>query len=238
MKSAPIPPNEKERLALLREYQILDTPPEQAFDDVVHLASVICSTPIALVTLVDETRQWFKAKVGVAVQSTPREMAFCAHAILDAGPFVVPDARSDPRFADNPLVTGDPRIRFYAGAPLVTPRGIRLGTLCVIDRTPRVLSAAQMHALEALSRVVVTQLEFRRVASSLAEALERSRTLSGLLPICAYCKCIRDDRDYWREVEAYVRSRAPVEFTHGICPKCLAERFPATGKRKRPKKSK
>jgi GAF domain-containing protein len=139
---------------------------------------------------------------------------------------IVPDATSDPRFATNPLVTGSPNIRFYTGAPLVTTSGHSLGTLCVIDRVPRTLTPAQLEALEALGRLVVAQLELRRTSSDLAEALGRVRILSGLLPICGYCKRIRDDRDYWREVEAYVRSQAPVEFSQGICPRCMAERFP------------
>jgi GAF domain-containing protein len=226
MPSAPLPPNEQERLTLLREYAVLDTPPEQAFDDVVQLATLICGAPIALVTLVDETRQWFKARIGLEVSSTPRESAFCAHAILDEAPLIVTDACADTRFADNPLVTGSPHIRFYAGAPLITPRGGRLGTLCVIDQAPRDLGVDQVRALEALSRVVVEHLEFRRLAANLANALDRSRTLSGLLPICAYCKRIRDDHHYWREVEAYVRSHAPVQFSHGICPRCITEHFP------------
>ena len=171
MPAAPLPPDEAERLALLREYQILDTPPEQAFDDIVRLASLVCGTPIALVSLVDETRQWFKAAIGIAATSTPREDAFCAHAILDVRPLVVPDASADTRFQDNPLVTGDPHIRFYAGAPLVTPQGGRLGTLCVIDSSPGELTAEQTPALEALSRLVVEHLEFRRIAGALSRPM-------------------------------------------------------------------
>lgn len=226
MADAPLPLHEAERLAVLREFAILDSAPEQAYDDVVLLASTICAVPIALITFVDEERQWFKARVGLEAQSTPREHAFCAHALVHAEPLIVPDALMDARFADNPLVTGAPGIRFYAGSPLATPSGHNLGTLCVIDTVPRVLTSEQLGALQALSRVVVEQLALRRTSAGLAAALTRVRTLSGLLPICAYCKRVRDDRNYWLEVEAYIRAHAPVEFSHGVCPRCIVEHFP------------
>lgn len=130
---------EQERLAALRRYEILDTPPELDFDDLTGLAARVCATPIALLTLIDEERQWVKARVGLEITETPRDIAFCSYAIQQAGLFVVPDALADPRFANNPLVTEDPRIRFYAGSPLITPDGQALGTLCVIDRVPRQL---------------------------------------------------------------------------------------------------
>jgi len=193
------------------------------------LAGYVCGTPIALVSLVDEARQWFKARVGLSAQETPREHAFCAHAILRPGLMVVEDASHDDRFADNPLVTGDPHIRFYAGAPLVNPAGHALGTLCVIDREPHHLTASQEEALQALARVVMQQLELKRVSSELAQALSKVRTLSGLLPICSYCKGIRNDEGYWERVEAYLQAHTAAGFTHSICPDCVGKYFPELG---------
>jgi PAS domain S-box-containing protein len=156
-----MPENEGERLAALRDLGILDTPPEPAYDELSYLAANICQSPIALITLVDENRQWFKSRVGLAAGETPREVAFCAHAILQPDLLVVPDASADQRFANNPLVTSPPYIRFYAGAPLVTAEGHALGTLCVIDHKPRELTAEQARALRALSHQVVAQLRLR-----------------------------------------------------------------------------
>ncbi len=172
---APVPENEARRLQALRSYQILDTEPEAAFDDLTLLAALICETPIALISLVDEKRQWFKSKFGLTTEETSRDAAFCAHAILHADQVLeVKDALDDPRFADNPLVTSDPHVRFYAGDPLLNRDGHALGTLCVIDKKPRVLRAEQLAALGALSRRVVDQLEMRRQSRQLVEEV-RSR---------------------------------------------------------------
>jgi diguanylate cyclase (GGDEF)-like protein len=168
----PIPENEDQRMRILADYNILDSLPEQAYDDFAKLASAICGTPIALITLLDDQRQWFKANVGLGVSETPRSQAFCAHAIMDPGEVMtVEDATLDQRFAANPLVTGDPGIRFYAGAPLVAPTGEALGTLCVIDREPRNLNETQREALQILSREIIVQLELRRSIATLEQAV-------------------------------------------------------------------
>ena len=160
---AQLPDNESQRLAALAEYDILDSLPETAYDDITHLASELCGAPLAAVSLVDENRQWFKAAVGLDVTETPRDIAFCAHALFGPEVLVIPDARTDARFADNPLVTDNPKFRFYAGAPLVTPGGEVLGTLCVIDHVSRDLSEEQSRSLTALARQVMAQLELRRL---------------------------------------------------------------------------
>ena len=167
---SPKPANEKHRLATLRGYEILDTEPEAAFDDLTSLASYICQTPIALISLIDAERQWFKSKVGLSVTETSRDVAFCASAIFQSDVFIVPDASKDERFSENPLVVSEPKIRFYAGATLMTD-GHALGTLCVIDQVPRTLSPEQLDSLRALSRQVQAQLELRRNLKRLGQSL-------------------------------------------------------------------
>jgi GAF domain-containing protein len=234
------PANEQQRLATLRGYEILDTEPEAAFDDLTLLASYVCQTPVALISLIDADRQWFKSKVGVSVTETSRDIAFCASAILQAGVFIVPDASLDERFAENPLVVSDPKIRFYAGATLMTD-GKALGTLCVVDRIPRELSPEQLESLRALSRQVLAQLELRRnlirlekslaardraeaekehTLQELKAALANIRTLEGLLPICLSCKKIQDQIGNWQPFEYYLRAHSEAKVTHKICPDC------------------
>ena len=172
MMATPTPiKDDAARVAALQKYAILDTEPEQAFDDLALLASYICNTPIALISLIDEDRQWFKSKVGLSISETPREIAFCDTAIRQPGVFVVPDTLNDERFRDNPLVVSEPHIRFYAGAPLINEDGYALGTICVVDRTPRDFGPSQEAALQALSRLVLAQLELRRNLALLKEAL-------------------------------------------------------------------
>ena len=201
--------DESARIAALQRYQILDTEPERGFDDLTMLASLICGTPMALITLVDVDRQWFKSRVGLSITETARAVSFCTHAIQHRDLFIVPDARHDERFRENPFVVGDPEIRFYAGAPLVTPDGHALGTLCVFDKVARTLSREQLEALSALCRQAESQLELRRnlieLTATLAErdraqaeqaklikelqaAHDDVRRLSGLIPFCSTCQ--------------------------------------------------
>lgn len=161
MFTAPIPTDDEARLEVLRQYEILDTPSEQGYDDVTMLASYICETPYATITLVDRDRQWFKSEVGFGRSETARNGGFCASALSGPEPVIVEDALLDPRFRENPFVLGGPRIRFYAGAPLIAPGGHILGTVCVFDSRPRVLKPGQVEALEALARQVMARFELR-----------------------------------------------------------------------------
>jgi PAS domain S-box-containing protein len=172
-----LPESESLRLESLLAYEVLDTDAERQFDDLTELASRICSTPIALISLVDADRQWFKSKIGLEVDETPREWSFCAHAILDDKTLIVTNAMEDARFTDNPLVTDDPRIRFYAGAPLCTPTGYAIGSLCVIDTVPRNLTKEQRESLELLARQVVSQLELRHKVAALETSQQRIESL-------------------------------------------------------------
>ena len=161
MKIAPLPENEQERLLELKKYDILDTESDVVFDNMVQLASYICKTPIAAISLVDEDRQWFKAIFGLNAKETSRDVAFCAHTILEEDSLIIENALNDERFFDNPLVTGDPSIRFYAGVPLVTQRGMHLGTLCVIDTEFRQITQEQLSAIKTLAHSVMAHLELR-----------------------------------------------------------------------------
>ncbi|MEH3112303.1 sensor histidine kinase [Pedobacter terrae] len=166
--------NENQRLQALESYQIMDSLAEEDFDELTQMASQICGTPIALITLVDSSRQWFKSKLGIDVQQTPREHAFCAHTIIDpTGLMVVSNAKEDQRFAENPLVTGDPNIAFYAGVSLMTPEGMPLGSLCVIDTVPRTLDERQLWSLKVLGKQVIAQMEMRKKLLLLCETNRR-----------------------------------------------------------------
>jgi EAL domain-containing protein (putative c-di-GMP-specific phosphodiesterase class I) len=181
MNEVALSDKERTRLLALNSYDILDTPAEEVFDEFARLAASIVGTPVALVSLVDGNRQWFKAKVGLTATETPRDVAFCAHAIGSVDVFVIPDALKDERFVANPLVTDGPKIRFYAGAPLITSEGQALGTLCVIDYVPRELTLEQTSALQILSRHVMAQLELRRRLAEFTRGDEpRRRAITAL----------------------------------------------------------
>ena len=181
--TAPLPKNELLRLKALQEYAVMDSTAEQAYDDIVRLVAFICKTPIAFVSFIDSDRQWFKAKVGLEASQVPRETTFCTHAILKPSEvMVVPDALLDERFATHPGVTGDPGVRFYVGVPLVTPTGEALGTLCVVDFTPRQLEPEQIEILRILARQVIAQLELRRSIAVLESGIaEREQYVEQLV---------------------------------------------------------
>lgn len=208
-------PSESQRLNTLQLYNVLDTASEKGFDDLTLLASRICGTPISLVSFVDKDRQWFKSKQGLAVSETPREQAFCDHAIRGNNIMIVEDAQSDARFANNPLVTGAPNIRFYAGAPLKVGNGSALGTLCVIDHKPQRLTDNQLDTLTVLRDAVVAQLELRR-------AVQDFEAINRIIPMCAWCRSVRleseTDPDSWQPLHEYVANNNKV--SHGICPTC------------------
>jgi GAF domain-containing protein len=225
MPAARIPHDEHERLAALAAFEVLDTGADERFDAITELVASILDVPIALVSIVDAKRQWFKSRVGLDASETSRDLAFCAHAILSDDLLVVEDATTDPRFSDNPLVQDGLRIRFYAGAPLRIDAGLRLGTLCAIDQRPRQLGLREREQLRLLARQVVALLELHRVSHQLAAALARVRTLSELIPICAHCRKIREG-DEWHTLERYVVAQTGSRFSHGICPDCLHEHFP------------
>jgi GAF domain-containing protein len=174
--AAPSTTRDAARVAALNRYAILDSEPEQSFDDLVILAAHICQVPMAMLSLVDDHRQWFKSKFGVQVGETPREISICSHAIQQGDLFVVPDTLADSRFRENPLVTGEPHIRFYAGTPLINEDGYALGTLCVVDREPRELDTDQREAINALGRLALRQMELRMNLQLLKDALnDRTR---------------------------------------------------------------
>lgn len=213
----PIPANESLRLRVLERHSILDTAPEAAFDDLARLASQICGTPMAAITLIDAERQWLKSAVGPLGRDGAREHSFCTHALDHSDLLIVEDAAADDRFADNPSVLGPPGIRFYAGAPLTVAEGVTFGTLCVIDSRPRQLDPAQLDALRVLRRAVIAQLELRRALHDLADA-------GRLLPMCAWCRDVRRDDGSWLSLHEFVMRTGQV--THGMCPAC-AESFAA-----------
>jgi GAF domain-containing protein len=188
MQKAPIPKNEKERLEALKKLQILDTPPEERFDRIAKTAQSFFDVPIALVTLVDANRQWFKTCIGLPIQETDRAISFCGHAIMQKEPFIIEDALQDVRFSDNPLVTGEPHIRFYAGMPISTPDGNNVGTLCVIDTKPRKLSDEQIDNLVRLAswaELEINSKNLNDIISSLHDALKKEKVMAKISEMTA-----------------------------------------------------
>lgn len=206
MLPAPIPVNEAERLAELRALAILDTPPEERFDALVQLAQQLFRVPIVYVALIDTSRQWFKAHVGLNVIQTDRDISFCGHAILEQQPLIVPDARLDHRFADNPLVTGEPFVRFYAGHPLSGPHGYHVGTLCLVDREPRTLTDQEVQVLKQLARMAEVQLQLVDVVASQRQLLETQQQLLATQAQLA---------GELAEAADYMRSLLPAPLTEG-----------------------
>ncbi|MEM1091839.1 MAG: GAF domain-containing protein [Pseudomonadota bacterium] len=230
MRTAEYPAREQQRLQTLERYRLLDTEPEPCFDDLTSLAAKVFDVPICLMTLVDRDRQWFKSRLGLEAAETSRDVAFCAHAILQDEPLVVRDATYDQRFHDNPLVSDEPHIRFYAGAPLRVADDVTLGTLCVIDRVPRSPEPQQLRYLETIRDAMVAQLELRFLINT-------TGGLNNLITMCAWCKKVRlplnahdDDQDVEQDearwvspLEALRQSRV---ITHGVCPACRTKMVP------------
>lgn len=224
MTRASLPPNEIQRLEALKSYDILDSQSEQAFDDLTAIASLVCGAPISLISLLDDRRQWFKSKVGLETSETPREQAFCGYTILGNELFVIPDATQDIRTSSNPLVVGEPQIRFYAGAPLITSDGFALGSLCVIDRTPRSLDSQQLDILTRLSRQVVYLMELRRASQSLFKALDEIQNYKKIVPICSFCKSVRTENGTWLGWNEFMEGKTQ-DLSHGICPTCFKSEY-------------
>lgn len=212
MKNLPLPAHEEERLQALNSYQILDTLPEKQFDDITRLASIICKTPIALVGLIDGTRQWYKSIIGLDGTETERELTFCQHAIMQKEIMHVPDAMKDKRFADSPFVTGEPYVRFYAGAPLTTADGYNLGTLCIIDSVPRIMDDNTALALRILADQVMSQLELRKQTMQLEREKRNSdytkNVLQSLIDKTAQVITLKDTKGVIQLGNAFYNAQA------------------------------
>ncbi len=231
MNGAPMPTrhaaHEQARLDALHGYGILDSPPERRFDDIAKLASAALDMPIAMVSFVDADRLWPMATVGITRDEVPRAQSLCTYAIAQDWPLVIEDASIDARVGATPLVTGPTHARFYAGAPLITPEGHRVGTVCVVDRSPRVLARREADILSGLARQTIELLEHRLTAARLLDAHARLQTMATLIPICSHCRKVRDEANQWLTLERLVQAKTGSRFTHGICPDCVREHYPA-----------
>ena len=217
---------EDRRLKALAEYRILGTKPESCYDDITQIACHTCKVPISLMTLVDKDRQWFKSKVGFHKNETRRDWSFCTHAIKENIPLIVNDAFLDERFVNNPLVKGDPKIRFYAGFPLKNSEGNKVGTLCVIDRKPGSLSPDQSSVMELLAKQIVSFLELRKRSLNLLDALSHLHHQDGILSVCSYCREVRNKDGDWQHIEKYLAKVSNIRFSHGVCDNCMEKHFP------------
>jgi PAS domain S-box-containing protein len=197
----PTPPNEAERLVAAQSYHLLDTPPEPVFDHIAALAAQICGTPMAAVSVIDSRRQWIKARLGLEIQEVPREISFCTYTILSSSVFIVPDAAADVRFCNSPLVCSGPKLRFYAGAPLITAEGFALGTVAVFDVIPRRLDEAQQNSLALLARVVTSELELRR---KMTQSWESLQTLVQASPLAIYAVDLQGKVTLWNEAAEHM----------------------------------
>jgi GAF domain-containing protein len=218
---------EQSRLDALHGYGILDSEPERRFDDIAKLAATALDMPIAMVSLVDDKRQWSMAAIGIPRGEVPRAHSFCTHAITQDWTLVIDDASVDARVNATSYVSGPTQARFYAGAPLITPEGHRVGTVCVIDRTPRSLARRELEMLAGIARQTIELLEHRLTAARLGAAQARLQTMATLIPICSHCRKVRDEANQWLTLERLVQAKTGSRFTHGICPDCVREHYPA-----------
>ena len=217
---------EEQRLKALAEYRILGTEPESCYDDITQIAAKTCNVPISLMTLVDRDRQWFKSKIGLEINETRRDWSFCTHAIKENSPLIINDALQDSRFINNPLVNGEPKIRFYAGFPLRNSEGNKLGTLCVIDRKPGNLTTKQLNVMELLSKQIVAFLDLRKRSLNLLDALSNFHKHEGILSVCSYCREVKNKDGDWQHLEKYLSSVTDMRFSHGVCDRCMEKHFP------------
>jgi len=227
--SFPIPANESRRLEALRRFKIMDSEPEEFFDDLVEVAATVTGVQFAVMSLVDEERQWFKARYGLDITETPREHSICTHTVCGTQTLVVKDTAADARFRSNPYALGEGGIRFYAGAPIYDSDRNSIGTICVLGTEPRSIERSQIAALEALARSAMSQIELRHIADELAETSANLKVPRIHLPMCCHCKSIRDEGEEWRNVEDYFKVNSRARLTHGICPACLDEQHEKNG---------
>ncbi len=211
------------RLDALKAFRILDTEEDKLFDNITTLAAELCETPIALISLVDEERQWFKSRKGLSVCETAREYAFCRYTILSDKVLVIRDATQDVRTRNNPLVLGEPHIRFYAGAPLITHDGFTLGSLCVIDQKPRDVSAFQLSALKRMADQVILLMERRKMLHSLMDVITKSAKNPRIVSVCGFCKSVKQSNGSWMPLDE--PHGEELTLSHGICPSCYLENF-------------